>query len=315
MGVENVSHLTSKNQNKKKPIIIGLVIFIVVVFVLGLFALKQLKKDDNSYYIKIGNNIYTKAEIDELTIYYRDIYIKDQATAETELINDLKYVTAADQMNINVTKDEINEQIQKLNKAIDKNSVNKYTKTVELISKKNAIYEKLSNSGLEGYVFDFYFGQHIVSGPSYKPDGWNDPTLISQDKKYAKDRAEYYYRNLAEKKINTDQALKEILSDPKLGNSKKETSNNSALYKSSRNNDDQISSIQDESTKVLRDQKNVGLSEIKIAKGPSLVPSVDDTQQVELRYYFTYANKIGSSSISVAELATKSQKIEVVYAK
>ena len=67
-----------------------------------------------------------------------------------------------------------------------------------------------------GYVYVFYFGNLIEKASDYIAANYGNKTLIAEDKAYAKQQADKYYKLLAAKTITPEQAYIEITADTRL---------------------------------------------------------------------------------------------------
>ncbi len=288
----------------KKPLYIcTLVALFLLSLGAGVFLYLQ-DKNDSKYVFTIEDKSYTKDEVTKLTEYPVKVEQKTQNVAAEELYEALRLVKAGTNNGIDMTDTSIKPQLQQIYEEgeVSESDQKKYEDWFRIKAQSFVVTEAMSSAEIEGYLYDFYFGQHVQYGPRYKPEGLGDAKLIAQDKQYAKERANHYRSSLESGVISPEQALQEIKQDPKLGNDSSSSSNHSVYFASTpgeQNWQQQIYS-KDIADFILNQKTLNKPSAVQTGKA---LASPDSTQAEDMNFYFIYLKKTSHSKVDPVKLS------------
>lgn len=311
----NTEHNQAPNNRRylrRKTVALG-VVFLFLAAVCAL-VLIFYRGNENSYVFVIDGKKYSKAEVKEQTKYPVEIEKKNQSSAAADLYELLYTIKAAESLNMDLSDKAISSQKQQILKdqGVEKANQEKYNDWFVLLAKYRTTMQATASDEVEGYMYDFYFGHHIEHGPKYRPDNLGNEQLISQDKKYAKERAEYYRSALDKGELTPEAALKEVQQDTKLNQGGSLVSNKTRQFKSVDgsswkeqlfNTEDRISVI--ERLKVVNHP-----SDIEVSKA---LASPDAKEKEDMSYYFVYLTVASSSKVASGDLSKALKEIKASY--
>ncbi len=209
----------------KRLFLVLIVVTLTILGSLGLYLFARTsnhqKSDENKVVFKIEGREYRQTDVFPYVAFLIAIG-KKEPEAKKEVFDMFKYKVTATKLNYSPGDSLIKQAREDLtNTYSEQKHSTGYKDWLELASfvnaSDNAFRLQQSNKSYKGYSYIFWFGQHISYTSDYTPPGgYGDKSLIEQDKNYAKQRADYYHKQLLEEKMTADQVLSEIKKDPKL---------------------------------------------------------------------------------------------------
>jgi hypothetical protein len=290
-----------------KLIIVAVLIFSVLLFALWIAGVTRPK----SGVFNVGGVWYTQKQVDGMVAYPVSKGVsKDQASKQA--FEYLKRQLAAKDADIAPGRSDIGKAKDVLFKGSDKDA--KGTAWGNLIAYDYALEQKLPKTSLvesaSGYVFVFYFGQLIETGDDYKPENAGNKKLIEVDKKYSKEQANKYNKQLKDGKIKPDELLKKINQDTRLNYGYASSNNESAKFGPKNKNP----ILADAENFIASGDAPKGISDVRT--GRSFV-TTDYTKPLEAKpvetsYYFTYVTDKGDAE-KVAQFESSLNSIKSEY--
>jgi len=302
-------NLIKKPLSRKK--ILAIVLLLIILAGGGFYAWRneifvnkqaKLTQQKGKVVFIIEGTQYREADVKQYSEFITKYMEKDEEQATKAVFELLKYKTAAEKAGINLSQQQIKDQRETLDKQYDAlNTVAQYNKWAELESYKMAVELDLltqpKEDTLKGYSFTFWFAQHFDYVENYTPpEGYGNQKKITEDKDYAKQRADYYHDQLSKNSMTYDQALKEIRADTKLCQMYKTGANFSVRFGA-------------DPTKFWKDQvyyKSVidyidsnsasGFSDVRSGKTSIFKSASEDAPREETETYYYFVNIEGKSS-------------------
>lgn len=289
------------NLGKKTKIFIYLLAIISLVFVIAKVYIYQTSK-----YITVGNTTYSKQQYND----YKDYLLLQQISdkdVDKQIVQRLKIIEFAKKNNIDITSQETKKKADELKKTLSNVTKKEYGDAYKFEAQYVQLSSSIYNPKYQGYYYEFYFGQHIAYSDKNKPEGLNDPRLIEQDRSYAKQRAEYYKSAIKNGSIEPDQALSEILNDPKLGNNKIINNYSTKII-------DTPDALYNESARdLIYSNQWKGLSEIKVS-ATQIEPGLNKPKK-DMYFYFVYLTEAPSTRLNTKQTNQQISSIKVIYNK
>lgn len=302
-----------KSFNSKRKII-GMGVILLSLAIFSAFVLVFYRSNDSNYVFIIDGKRYSKAEVEKLTEYPVGVEKKNQSSASEDLYELLYTLKAAEDLNINFSTQKVNPVKQQIIKdlGVDKTTQDKYSEWFTLLAKYKVVMQGASDVEVEGYMYDFYFGHHIEHGPNYRPDNLGDRRLIGQDKKYAKDRAEYYKNALTNKTITPEVALKEVQQDPKLNQGGGLESSKTRQFKSAEGSGwkEQLFNDEDRINIIERIEEANKPSDIVTGK---VLASPSAKNKEDMSYYFVYLTTASNAEVKSGDLSKALKDVKASY--
>lgn len=250
---------------------------IVLILALGFFILMQRK---TSSAFEIDGKYYSKSQIKGMSDYATK-YGAEGGDAAKNIFEMYRIKTASQKTGIEPTIKDINSAKNDLKLP----NYNKYSEDyIELAAYVSALeksYLTYSFDKSSGYSFVFDFSKDMQEDNSVGPN-------YESDKQYAKNRAEYYYKQLKEKKITPDQLLVAIKKDNRIGRlplSVRYGPNNNGGLKSQLFNNDIYN--------YVISQKKPGLSNIMVAEVQNSI-GIENPKYRDGHYFFVLIETVGS---------------------
>lgn len=303
----NAKETTSTNPKKIHPLWLAIGALALVV----IFSLLLVRYNSTRNFLVVGKKGYSKSSVEKMACSFGHDKKISKTVVYSQVADNLKPVVAAGQLGVKISDNDIRLAKNKImdNKA-KREIFNKCPASLELLAKKDAIYEKVEGKGVKGYVFDFYFGQHLQWGYGYSPSGLNDPNLIKQDQAYAKKQANYYRNALINKTMKPSDVLKKVSDDPRLGNDNNGDSNHSAFFEDQKT----VASLYDtDASKFILKQVEPGTSTLQFGKAQA-EPGLNKPR-VDIYYYFVFLEKAPKVNISSMDFTRTVNTLRAVYEK
>lgn len=205
----------------KTFILIGVTILIILV----LSIIYMNKQVDESVALIVDGKKYSKLEVERYINYGRDNGL-DREQAISGATETIKFLAAANSLNITVDPSKVEQRYNELKKAHSKSDYDNY---LRLLAQKQLITESMEQAEAQkGYYYEFYYGQHIQTGPGDITTGVGDKNLIQKDKDYAKQKAEYFLKLLKNQKVPAGTVYNMIQQE------KQKDLNNASVYKNTK---------------------------------------------------------------------------------
>ncbi len=292
----------------------GFTVVIAVIIGMVLFNGDRFGKSGNPVIFSIDGKKYHESEVNELVKYPVEARGTNKNESAKLLFELLKKIYVAEQLGIKPSDEEIATYQKEIPDNAQDSAHNKES-WLNLIAKAAVVDDYIGITtapGYKGYAFDFYFGQHLQYGPAYRPDGLNDPKLVEQDKNYAKEKADFYHQQLKDNKIKPDEVLKQILSDPRLGNSIKSTSNHSTRFGEKTNVNWHTQIFYKPITSFITSHKQQSLLDVQTGK--ALVGTDAKAESVDMYYYFVLLEDVPKSQpVAKEEFDKQTQNLKAEY--
>lgn len=270
-----------------------LVAFLIVAILLvagglGFLVYKKSLPKQKIVFV-INSKKYTDTEVAKLIDW--PVKRKQSKDEASKLAYDyLKQKQAADNLGIEVTPQEINNAVKK----IKKNNLGSFDANnpwIQLVAYSNALNEKImvqSGSSPKGYSFIFYFGNKLEKRPFEKEQiaGFGDKEMIEADKKYAKERADFYKDQLDNRKISTEEAYNQVKKDPKLGLNYTANTNFSSHFGTKPDTSWESEVFYQDVLKDIKSQQVQGVTQIKTGKTATVEMPKSDSDYQETFYFF-----------------------------
>ncbi len=279
----------------------------------GVLIYILLFQKHNSVVFVIDGREYHQSEVKSLTKYRVETEDSSLDEAATSLYEALKTIEAAKKVKLDISDEQVQAQKTQLyqNRNVSDQDRKQYDKWFTILARQSAIHAMFADRDTEGYIFDFYFGQHIQYGSGYKPDGQGKASLIAKDQQYAKERAEYYHAQLSSGAMSPDAVLQEVLADPKLGNDNNSTSNHSMHFKTSEEDVWQSQIYSSDTISFIQKQTTIDTpSKIQTIKGKV---SPNTVEEVDIKYYFVYMKSLVNVPITSDEFSQALDSLHAEY--
>ena len=302
-------------QKKKKLLIIITVVFAILA--LASFAVVKYKDkaaDKGKVVFVVDGENYYEADLEPIIKYaYNRGLDRDEAAKEAfELYKKIKVseklgISPDDKSVQSEQQRIINEIAEGYNKADDEPWIN-------LLARSNAIDNNIGTQyGYKGYAFDVFFGQHLQYGPSFKPEGLNSKELVTADRKYAEERANFYHKQLKENKMSAEEVIKALNNDRRLSALPDGKTSNSVKFGFSKSEDSLWSNeiFYQSIVDFVRNQQQTGISDIQVGKA-----SVDGSASSleDMYYYFVLLEEIPKgTNVTQGELEEQISNLEAQY--
>ncbi len=200
-------------------------VVIILVVIAAAVLVDLYRTHHKSYVFVIEKTGYTKAQVQPAANFLITTIKKSSDDAYKEVFELYKYRAAAQKIGVTPSNNDLEKQRRGLDQTYtDSVKDPNYKAWAELAAFKSTIQESFLQRNLgtattyKGYSFIFWFGNHLDYTPDYTPPGgYSNPTLINQDKDYAKQQAQSYHDKLKSGKLTADQLVTAIQKDPKLG--------------------------------------------------------------------------------------------------
>lgn len=273
------------------------------------------KKEDKVVFVIDGKE-YKKSEVDKL-IWSETMTGANADQAAKQAFELLKRQKAAEMTGFKVSATEVKDVIKVYFKSKDNNRTAVISDWQNLLATDIALTNKLSSQyakntiAADGYLFIFYFGQHIEPDYEYQVPGLGDKALIAQDRTYAQTKAADYYERLRTGSITPDKALSEIKADPRLGYDKPDTNLSSKFNLS---DPKQASNpLPADVKEFIKQTATKGLNPVHIGKtGAALgIPKPEDFK--ETYFYILLLNSVDKNKPDKAKFEETLKNISAEY--
>ncbi|OGL30705.1 hypothetical protein A3F37_03745 [Candidatus Saccharibacteria bacterium RIFCSPHIGHO2_12_FULL_41_12] len=200
---------------RKKSLFIIIFSGILLLSILLIFSLFRILTATGGIALIVDNKKYSKTNVEKYIKYGEDTGL-DREQAINAVVENLKFLAAADKLATKYDQNKVDNRYNELKKTYKKSDYGDY---LNKLAQKQIIAEDLQQGDIQkGYYFEFYYGQHIQTGPGNKIAGVGDKNLIEKDRQYAKARADYYYNILKNQKVSASDTYamvqQEVQKDP-----------------------------------------------------------------------------------------------------
>lgn len=286
---------------RKMAVLLSGILILITTGIAGYLLINQQSSKNAEYDLEKGALVFTiddkgyyESEIKPMVGYITDSFKKDNKEALDSLVDLYKYKAVAGKLGFSPSQEAIDSQKEVLIKNTYMNDVDKkgFGEWINLVAFKEAIAVNFSmqsaddDNSFKGYSFIFWFGNRIARSDDYiPPGGYDNLELLNSDKEYAKQKAEYYHKQLTDKKMTLDEVLEAVSSDPKIGLlyttdkplSKKFGYNIASLWQ------DQVG--YEDVSSFIKSHPQKGLSAIQTGKIDSSL-SGESSDMIDAFYYF-----------------------------
>jgi len=269
----------------------------VILLAVAGWGLVEQKRQDSVVFTIEGKN-YTKQSIADDIAYPVNSGVPENEAAAT-LYQYKKRQIVAQETKFEPTSQEIADAKKELfAQASDKERNSKWA---NIVAYDTALSKKLPSSttldAVKGYVFVFYFGQLMQTGNDYSPANAGNTQLIAQDKAYAKQQADMYYKKLQDKSISPDELLAQINADPKLNFFNKPNNSLSMKLDPAEPISERSELPADINNYVIEDAP-IGIGDVQIGRTYEIkdYKNPQNRKAIETYYYFTDIENKGNAA-------------------
>ncbi len=281
----------------KRKLLILLVTIIALLGSLIYLGHRELLPGQKIIFTINGKN-YTDKEVDKLIDWpVKRSKSKDEAS---KLAYDyLKQQQAARNIGIELTQQDIGNALNKMQKT-GIGSINENDPWIQLVAYSNALNDKIliqSGGSPKGYSLIFYFGNKLERRPFEKEQvpGFGNKELIEADKRYAKERSEFYKLQLDNHKMTPDEAYNEVKKDPKLGLDYVVNTNKSSHFGTKSDTRWEEEVYYKDVINEIKSQQPQGAIQIRTGKTATTETPASDKEFQETFYYFVVLDQAARS--------------------
>lgn len=271
-----------------------------VLLICAALLLVVTKTTEDDAVFTIEDTHYSAEDVDKLIAYPVSTGTAKEDAAK-QAYEYLKKQAAAKQANFEPTSQEISSAKDEIYASSD--SKEKDSKWAELVAYDSALEKKLPKTApledVKGYVFVFYFGNLVERGEDWQPDGFGNKDKITADKKYAKEQADAYRKDLRDKKATADELLARLNADTKLNYQYKPDNNLSIKLDSEKGKN---AALPGDVQSFITKDAPIGTSDVKIGKTYAVNDYKNPTEMKgqETYYYFTDIQDKGTAAKGAA---------------
>jgi len=216
-NLENPTIVSMDKVASSRTLLISLSVGVVIIILIIVFW----PRHNSQTVFTINGTAYNQSYIDPIASFAIK-QLGEPANNEYKLIlGMLENKTVASSLGITPSASQISAQQTLLNSEYSGySSLTSYKTWSRLVSLdlaiQNELKTKYTNGDYEGFSYIFWFGNTIDAGPAYTPPNEGNQTIYNQDKTYALGRANYYYSELKDNKMTSQQVYQAVIDDPKL---------------------------------------------------------------------------------------------------
>jgi len=211
--------LKDRLRRLNKTIVLPLLVLFVVLLVILIHYVYVENSASHKVVFRVDGTKYTEGYIDKLIAYPLGEGASTRSALSMQAFNYYKEISVAQKLGLGLSNQSINQLIPDITSA-NASKTQKDSSWTALLDYNFGIQQELRNPNptrYSGYVFVFYFGQHIQTGviSSTLPNTGNAKS-IATDQSYAMSEADYYYKELKSNKMTPSQILSDVNSNSKL---------------------------------------------------------------------------------------------------